>query len=204
MAPELEGFDLTGPKQLAVVDWRNNHHCRAVAASLVQGAYNSKRNPQKSQDPKVQRSRWWSFFHFEVKRVLIDDKDSSIYGVVYEFKHTNPNNLPECAPKCVIAFRGTILKSRSAKQDMKLNIKLLTAELHKDNSRFKPALDAVKEVVQEAEPANIWLAGHSLGSAIAMLVGKSMAQEKYLKTFLFNPPFLRSSQRISTVHVWRM
>ncbi|WKA07649.1 hypothetical protein VitviT2T_025444 [Vitis vinifera] len=195
MAPELEDFDLTGPKQLAVVDWRNNHHCRAVAASLVQGAYNSEHNRQKSQDPKVQSSRWWCSFHFEVKRVLIDDKDSSIYGVVYEFKHTNPNSLPECAPKCVIAFRGTILKSSSAKQDMKLNIKLLTAELRKDNSRFKPALAAVKEVVQEAEPANIWLAGHSLGSAIAMLVGKSMAQEegKYLKTFLFNPPFLRSS-----------
>ena len=95
----------------------------------------------------------------------------------------------------MIAFRGTILKPSSAEQDMKLNIKLLTAELRKDNSRFKPALDAVKEVVQEAEPANIWLAGHSLGSAIAMLVGKSMAEEqgKYLKTFLFNPPFLRPS-----------
>ncbi|KAL6320333.1 hypothetical protein AAG906_007030 [Vitis piasezkii] len=178
---------------MAVVDWRNNRHCRAVAASLVQGAYNSEHNRQKSQDSKVQPSRWWSSFHFEVKRVLIDDKDSSIYGVVYEFKH--PNNLPECAPKCVIAFRGTTLKSSSAKQDMKLNIKLLTAELRKDNSRFKPALDAVKKVVQEAEPANIWLAGHSLGSAIAMLVGKSMAQEegKYLKTFLFNPPFLSPS-----------
>ncbi|KAL6320438.1 hypothetical protein AAG906_007135 [Vitis piasezkii] len=155
MAPELEDFDLTGPKQLTDVDWRNNHHCRAVAASLVQGAYNSEHNRQKSQDSKVQPSRWWSSFHFEVKRVLIDNKDSSIYGVVYEFKRTNHNNLPECAPKCVIAFRGTTLKSSSAKQDMKLNIKLLTAELHKDNSHFKPALDVVKEVVQEAEPANI-------------------------------------------------
>ncbi|RVW41253.1 GDSL esterase/lipase [Vitis vinifera] len=185
MAPELEDFDRTGPKQLAVVDWRNNHDCRAVAARLVR-----KHTSQNAiaRNPKI------PMFGFPL-------------AVLFTFEHTDPNNLPECAPKCVIAFRGTILKPSSAEQDMKLNIKLLTAELRKDNSRFKPALDAVKEVVQEAEPANIWLAGHSLGSAIAMLVGKSMAEEqgKYLKTFLFNPPFLRlPSQGISTVHVWRM
>ncbi|KAJ9679851.1 hypothetical protein PVL29_021686 [Vitis rotundifolia] len=192
MALESEDFNLTELKQLTDVDWKNNHHCRAVAAGLVQGVYKSERKRQESQGPKVQSSHW-QHSHFRQKIVLTDNKDSSIYGVVYEFKHTNSIPLPECAPKFVIAFRGTFLKSGSAEQDVNLIIKLLTAELPKDNSRCKPALDAVKEVVKEDETAIIWLAGHSLGSAIAMLVGKSMAQKgKYLETFLFNPPFLRS------------
>ncbi|KAJ9679849.1 hypothetical protein PVL29_021684 [Vitis rotundifolia] len=189
MAVQREDFEHTGPKQLTDVDWTNDHHLRAVAASLVQGAYNLEFDHQDSQDPQV---RWWHFFHFELKRKLIDDKDSSIYGVVYEIKCTNPNHLPKSTPKFVIAFRGTILSTKS--RDMKLNMKVFAGKLHKDKSRFKHALEAVKAVVQEAWPANIWLVGHSLGSAIAMLVGKSMAQEgKNLKTFLFNPPFLRYS-----------
>ncbi|KAF8388520.1 hypothetical protein HHK36_027195 [Tetracentron sinense] len=38
---------------------------------------------------------------------------------------------------------------------------------------------------------NIWLAGHSLGSAMAMLLGKNMVVKKGIlpKAFLFNPPF---------------
>ena len=128
-------------------------------------------------------------FNFELKRKLIDDEDSSIYGAIYQIKPTYPNH--KYAPKYVIAFRGTILKS---KRDMELDMKVFNDELHEDKPRFKHALEAVKQVVQEAWPANIWLAGHSLGSAIAMLVGKSMAQEgKDLKAFLFNPPFVRYS-----------
>ncbi|KAL6320426.1 hypothetical protein AAG906_007123 [Vitis piasezkii] len=188
---ERGNFDLTGPKQLTEVDWTNNHHRRAVVASLVEGAYNLEYDRQESRDPQVQSSRWWNFFHFQLKRALVDDKDSSIYGAVYEIKHTYLNHLPKCAPKYVIAFRGTILKLSTAKRDLKLNIKVLTDVLHMDRHRFKPALEAVQQVVQEAGSANIWLAGHSLGSSIAMMVGKSMAQEgKCMEAFLFNPPLL--------------
>lgn len=38
---------------------------------------------------------------------------------------------------------------------------------------------------------NVWLAGHSLGSSLAIQAGKNIVAEKdvFLKTFLFNPPF---------------
>ncbi|RVW41266.1 GDSL esterase/lipase [Vitis vinifera] len=110
-------------------------------------------------------------------------------------KRIYPNHLPERAPKYIIAFRGTIPKPRSTlRRNLKLNIKVLIDELHMDKSRFKHALETVEKVVQEAGSANIWLARHSLGSAIAMLIGKSMSQKgKHLETFLFNPPFLRPS-----------
>ncbi|KAL6320447.1 hypothetical protein AAG906_007144 [Vitis piasezkii] len=142
-----------------------NHHRLAVAASVVQGAYNLEYDRQESQHPRVQSSHWWHFFHFELKRKLKDDEDSSIYSVVYEMKSIYPNHLPERAPKYIIAFRGTIPTPRSTvRQDLKLNIKVLTDELHMDKSRFKHVLEAVEKVVQEAGSANIWLAGHSLVS----------------------------------------
>ncbi|WKA07644.1 hypothetical protein VitviT2T_025439 [Vitis vinifera] len=86
-------------------------------------------------------------------------------------------------PKVCYRLRGTILKLSTAKRDLKLNIKVFTDVLHMDRHRFKPALEAVQQVVQEAGSANIWLAGHSLGSSIAMMVGKSMAQEEYIGHF---------------------
>ncbi|KAJ9679850.1 hypothetical protein PVL29_021685 [Vitis rotundifolia] len=188
MAVQRENLECTGQKQHTDVDWTNDHDRRVVAASLVQNVYNLEFDRQQ---PQFAQDRLRHFFNFELKRKLIDDEDSSIYGAIYEIKPTYPNHLPKYAPKYVIAFRGTILKS---KRDMELDMKVFNDELHEDKPRFKHALEAVKQVVQEAWPANIWLAGHSLGSAIAMLVGKSMAQEgKDLKAFLFNPTFVRYS-----------
>ncbi|CAJ2650741.1 GDSL esterase/lipase At4g10955-like [Trifolium pratense] len=38
--------------------------------------------------------------------------------------------------------------------------------------------------------SNIWLAGHSLGSCMALLAGKTMAKNGiFIESFLFNPPF---------------
>jgi hypothetical protein len=55
-------------------------------------------------------------------------------------------------------------------------------------------MHAVQERVAVAGVENVWLAGHSLGAAIAMAVGKKMVvnDEKgyLLKTYLFNPPFV--------------
>jgi len=39
--------------------------------------------------------------------------------------------------------------------------------------------------------SNIWLAGHSLGSAMAMLTRKTMAKTGiFMESFLFNPPYV--------------
>ncbi|KAL6320374.1 hypothetical protein AAG906_007071 [Vitis piasezkii] len=179
MSVQREDFEHTGPKQLTDVD------CCCEPGS---GAYNLEFDRQDSQDPQ---GRWWHFFHFELKQKFIDDKDSSIYGVVYEIKCTYPNHLPESTPKFVIAFRGTIISTKS--RDMKLNMKVFAGKLHKDKPRFKHALEAVKAVVQEAWPANIWLVGHSWGIHCDAGWKIHGPGGKNLKTFLFNPPFLRYS-----------
>jgi hypothetical protein len=55
-------------------------------ASLVQDMYILERDRQCSrQGPNAHASAWWRFFHFELRQVLIDAVDSSIFGAVYVF-----------------------------------------------------------------------------------------------------------------------
>ncbi|XVE89923.1 hypothetical protein DITRI_Ditri20bG0035000 [Diplodiscus trichospermus] len=50
-------------------------------------------------------------------------------------------------------------------------------------------MKAVQDMVTADGGSNLWLTGHSLGAAIAMLVGRTMAKAgKFLEAFLFNPP----------------
>ena len=123
--------------------------------------------------------------NFELKETLKDEKDSSIYGALYEYKgESHPNN----PPLYVIAFRGTKFIGKTWVEDIKLNAKCI-ANTPQNRSRFKHATNYVREMVR-ARGANVWLAGHSLGAAIALHAGKQMFREgRPLVTYLFNPPF---------------
>ncbi|KAI9173478.1 hypothetical protein LWI28_001929 [Acer negundo] len=123
--------------------------------------------------------------------------DSSIFGAIYKFKPpASHNNLSTDGCPCyVIAFRGTIIepiksiKLKSLIQDLKLDFDIIRNILHL-NSRFEIAMQAVNKMVDTVGSSNVWLAGHSLGSAMALLAGKTMAKTGvFLESFLFNPPF---------------
>ena len=163
-----------------------------MAASLVQGVYILERDRQeKRQGPQALARPWWEFFQFQMVRQLVDDVDSSIFGAIYEFNPpASPSSLSTCeTPHYVIAFRGTIRKPHSVSQDLKLDLHLLQNGLHR-TSRFEIAMQAVRNMVAANQDKNIWLSGHSLGSAMAMLAGKNMAKTGiFLEAFLFNPPF---------------
>ncbi|XP_044473292.1 GDSL esterase/lipase At4g10955-like [Mangifera indica] len=187
VASVREIFRLSGPLYLNAVDWENLNHRKSVAASLVQGVYILERDrQQKRQGNQSHASPWWNFFHFQLVCPLIDDVDFSIFGAIYEHKSFG---FSHNAPKYVIAFRGTLNKPDSRLRDAKLDIQAMCSKLHQ-SSRFQLAMQAVKDVVATVGPDNIWLAGHSLGSAIALLVGKNMTKLNYpIETYLFNPPF---------------
>ncbi|XVE89941.1 hypothetical protein DITRI_Ditri20bG0036600 [Diplodiscus trichospermus] len=52
-------------------------------------------------------------------------------------------------------------------------------------------MEAAQDKVNAEGGSNLWLTGHSLGAAIAMLAGKTMAKAgKFLEAFLFNPPYI--------------
>ncbi|XP_077227136.1 GDSL esterase/lipase At4g10955-like isoform X2 [Tasmannia lanceolata] len=202
MAPEKDTFDLSGPTDLTHIDWNIPAHRRSVAASLVQGVYVLERDRQKNRlEHEALAPAWWEFFHFQLLRKLVDDADLSIFGAIYELKSptSDQNHSAAQAPRFVIAFRGTIIKLDSFLRDLKLDLLFILNAFHK-TSRSKIAMQAVRNLVSDVGNSNIWLAGHSLGSALAMHTGKNMAiVGDFLKTFLFDPPFVSAPiERIKT------
>ncbi|CAA2996842.1 GDSL esterase/lipase At4g10955 [Olea europaea var. sylvestris] len=192
MGLERENFDHSGPLHLTTVDWTNASHRRSVAASLVQSVYILERDRQeKREGSEALAPPWWKFFNFQLYRQLIDDADSSIFGAIYQLICTASDNSPSAqqAPRYVIVFRGTITKGDAFSRDLELDIHIIRNGLH-GTSRFNIAIQAVRHVVATFGNCGVWLAGHSLGSAMAMLAGKHMAKSGvFLEAFLFNPPF---------------
>ncbi|XP_075649826.1 GDSL esterase/lipase At4g10955-like [Castanea sativa] len=162
------------------------NHRRFVLAFLVNGVYILESDRQQNCDEiEALATPWWESFHFQLPYKLVDINKNSIFGAIYEYKYPNPS---PSFPQYVIAFRGTILKKEMVLRDGKLNLNCFLNKLHKSSS-FQLAM--VRILVTMSGGARVWLAGHSLGSAMALLVGKNMAKMgDFLETYLFNPPFL--------------
>ncbi|KAF2291886.1 hypothetical protein GH714_035990 [Hevea brasiliensis] len=185
---EKEIFSLSGPVHLASVDWNNFHHRTSIAASLVKGVYILEHDRQQNRQGVA--PPWWEFFHFQLNHLLID-VDGSIFGAVYEFKYFAFHSAQN-APRFVVAFRGTIKKRGSILRDFELDLLCPCNELHR-SSRFQLAEQALRNIVALAGATNVWLAGHSSGSAIALLGGKKMTTMGIpIESYLFNPPLLSS------------
>ncbi|KAL8232127.1 hypothetical protein R6Q57_001905, partial [Mikania cordata] len=111
---------------------RNIYHRRSIAASLVHGVYVLEKDRQRrsiGHEHDTHAPPWWERFHFKFNRVLVDDNDLSYFGAIYELKYAHPY-----ATKYVIAFRGTIKRSQTIFEDMKLNFKFVyghPAESHR-------------------------------------------------------------------------
>ncbi|XVF10060.1 hypothetical protein REPUB_Repub07fG0151000 [Reevesia pubescens] len=116
LVSKREIFCHSGPLHLTAVDWKNFHHRRSVAASLVQGVYILERDRQQNRQAlQALAPPWWDYFNFQL---------------------------------------------------------------------------AVLSIVAVAGTSSIWLAGHSLGSAISLLAGKNVTMMGYsVGAYLFNPPF---------------
>ncbi|KAG6636568.1 GDSL esterase/lipase At4g10955-like isoform X1 [Carya illinoinensis] len=185
-------FKMMREKDAICICRESAHYRRSVAASLVKGVYILEWDRQeKLQGPHALAPPWWEFFQFQLLRHLVDDADFSIFGAIYEFKPLASyyNYSGDGSPRYVIAFRGTLPKPGSLSRDLELDLHLMKNGLHL-TSRFETAMKAVQNMVAAAGASNVWLAGHSLGSAMAMLAGKTMAKTGiFLESFLFNPPF---------------
>ncbi|XP_041009670.1 GDSL esterase/lipase At4g10955-like [Juglans microcarpa x Juglans regia] len=206
-----EIFHETGPKHLTAMDWKNTDYQRSVVASLVQGVYSLERDRQTNNPGRYREDNaepWWTSFNFHLDEPLIDDK--RIFGAIYKYngKYASADS---DVPEYVIAFRGTLCMRKTVMNDLTLYVKCFLNKLE-ESSRFKLALNYVERFVEANGARNVWLAGHSSGSAIALLVGKKMIlkMEWFPKAYLFNPPFLsfpiglledeKVKKRIHSVH----
>ncbi|XP_010488754.1 PREDICTED: GDSL esterase/lipase At4g10955-like [Camelina sativa] len=191
MASDREAFNLCGPSHLTTVDWGNEDHQRCVAACLVQGIYIVERDRQlKREGSEALALPWWESFNFKLIRHLKDDADFSIFGGIYEYKSPQQESVDSGAPRYVIAFRGTLTKADSITRDIELDIHIIRNGLHR-TSRFEIAMQAVKSMADSVGASSFWLTGHSLGAAMALLAGKTMAKTGvYINSLLFNPPFV--------------
>ncbi|KAK9724815.1 hypothetical protein RND81_05G100200 [Saponaria officinalis] len=190
-----EIFNEGGPYYLNDVDWTKLDHKRSVIASLVKGVYISERDCQKGRTGHDELGPIWSeFFHFYCIENLKDERDDSIIGAIFEYKppkHRKPTTQGGAPPKYVIAFRGTFLKWRTMSRDMYTDTKLALNALT-ESSRYRNSLETVQALIAKSTPNDIWLAGHSLGAALALQIGKTLAkhQQYNIVTYLFNPSFL--------------
>lgn len=163
------------------------NHRRCIVASLVQGVYVLERDRQEHRRGlDTLAEKWWSFFNFQLVEKAYDGK--SIFAAVYVWN--GEASTPD-APKIVVAFRGTNgYNCNSFITDMNSSLQIPRNGLHK-TTRFRKALDLVHKYVYGHGTKNVWIAGHSLGAAIAMLVGRHMAEDgNVLQAHLFNPPFI--------------
>ncbi|XP_075495716.1 GDSL esterase/lipase At4g10955-like [Primulina tabacum] len=192
---QSEIFHLSGPTFLTSVDWSNSYHRRSIAASLVQGMYVLEHDRQNhKQGPSGNAPPWWEFFNFKLIQVIEDEHDLSIFGAILEFEfpyHLQHNHPTQRPPQYVIAFRGTMTDSRNRAEDLKLDLHCVLNDLQ-NSTRILNAINTAQEIVSRVGLGNVWLAGHSLGSSMALIIGRELAKNTgtHLETYLFNPPFI--------------
>lgn len=153
-------------------------------ACLVQATYVLESNRKRSREPLA--PAWWMSFGFELIKTFTADEDTSIFGAIYN--NTRYNDQAPQTPHFVIAFRGTVLEATNIRGDLSHDLLVGDGGLT-STSRLKEAMQYIECHVSEFGDEGTFLAGHSLGSSMAMLAGTNIATKGiYLKTFLFNLP----------------
>ncbi|KAM0900762.1 hypothetical protein ACQ4PT_020458 [Festuca glaucescens] len=128
---------------------------------------------------------WWESFGFSRnKKLKIDSTSTVTYGAIFEM--TGPSR---CAPKYVVALRGTIRSCPQLMKDLMQDILVLFNNLE-GSDRFNRTRSDVDHLTSNLGSGSVWLAGHSLGASMALGIGRDLMLDKgrNVPTILFNPP----------------
>ena len=95
--------------------------------------------------------------------------------------------IPVGLPKYLLAIRGTIV---SQYDDIKKDIKIAGEVLYL--SEGLSVMRLLRAITSKYNPHDIWVAGHSLGAALALIATRSLAIDHgvVINPHLFNPPYL--------------
>ncbi|XP_027340886.1 GDSL esterase/lipase At4g10955 [Abrus precatorius] len=196
-------FHVSGPRNLTNLNWRDlissswkdANYKRTVIACFIQAVYLLELDRQENRTPEnALAPKWWIPFKYKLTQTLIDERDGSIFGAIFEWDRSAAMAdfvliRPSGAPRAVLALRGTLLKSLTMRRDIEDDLRFLAWESLKGSVRFKVALEVLKSVSDTYGSCNVCIAGHSLGAGFALQVGKALAKDGiYVETHLFNPP----------------
>ncbi|KAL0320480.1 UNVERIFIED_CONTAM: hypothetical protein Sradi_5309500 [Sesamum radiatum] len=164
-------------------------------ACFIQGVYLLELDRQENRTNQTALApNWWIPFKYKLAESLIDERDGSIFGAIFEWDRSAALTdfvlvRPSGAPKAVLAFRGTLLKSPTIRRDIQDDLRFLAWESLKESVRFSTGLKAVRSISDKYGSSKICIAGHSLGAGFAVQVGRALAEDGiYVEAHLFNPP----------------
>ncbi|MCO5559159.1 hypothetical protein L7F22_012752 [Adiantum nelumboides] len=133
---------------------------------------------------------WYLPFKYKLIKTLHEDEGSDqIVGAVFKWSRRLSALRAGITPKIVVAFRGTLPFGDTLWSDLRADLDVLMLQLHR-TPMFLMALEEVKQVVACYGAGKVCMTGHSLGAAICLLVGRTLAADNcFVDTHLFNPPF---------------
>lgn len=186
-----------------------------MIACLIQAAYlleidrQEKRTGDSALAPK-----WWKPFKYKLAQALVDERDGSIYGALFEWDIGAAISelivaRPSGAPRAVLALRGTLLTSPTIRRDLEDDLRFVGWESLQGSARYNGALAALKAAVEKHGDGNVWVGGHSLGASFALQVGKALAKQgAFVECHLFNPPSISLTSAVRNIGdtvamVWR-
>ncbi|KAK7300159.1 hypothetical protein RJT34_10995 [Clitoria ternatea] len=217
----LDGLP-SGPPNLITLTWRDliksswkdTNYKRTAIASLIQAVYllELDRQENRTQENALAPS-WWKPFKYKLTQTLIDERDGSIFGAIFEWDRSAALAdmlpiRPRGAPKAVLALRGTLLRSPTRRRDIEDDIRFATWENLNGSVRFQVTLEALKSISETYGRRNVYIVGHSLGAGFGLQVRKELAKEGInVEAHLFNPPSVSLAMSIGNIgekaeYVW--
>ncbi|XP_004491322.1 uncharacterized protein [Cicer arietinum] len=210
----VEGNPSHVPRTFIDSTWKDANYKRRAIASLIQAVYLLELDRQENRTKENSLAPdFWIPFKYKPTQTLIDERDGSIFGAIFEFdRFASLSELkpfkPIGAPRAVLALRGTLIRLPTMRRDFEDDLRFAAWESLKDSVRFKVAIDAVKSVSDKYGSRNVCIAGHSLGAGFGLQVGKELAKERInVETHLFNPPSVSLAMSLGNIgekaeYVW--
>ncbi|KAK4387235.1 hypothetical protein Sango_2594100 [Sesamum angolense] len=177
-----------------------------VMACFIQAVYLLELDRQENRTNQTALApNWWMPFKYKLVQTLIDERDGSIFGAIFEWDRAAALTdfvpvRPSGAPKAVLVFRGTLLKSSTIRRDIQDDLRFLAWESLKGSARFCSGLKALRSISDMYGSSKICIAGHSLGAGFALQVGRELAKDGiYVEAHLFNPPSVSLSSSLKNM-----
>lgn len=87
-------------------------------ACLIEAVYLLELERQERRDAAAVAQQWWKPFRYRLAHELVDERDGSVFGAIFERDHQPAAAVDGEAPRAVIAFRGTLLRGPTIRRDV--------------------------------------------------------------------------------------